>query len=278
MLAVRWSGRQPRSVASGCASRCATYRWRSASWAASGADQPRSDGERVGVEAHSSGRRALGGVEQLAQLGVEVLLAERLRRAGVLAEAQRVVEVGGGRQQVGVHPHAVAGLGALPGAQRAPQRRGVAQPARPQLEADQRGEGLLGRSAGSAAAAEGLLQLAGAGHPLVGGLADDLVDPALDEGEGDLEPLRARPSGRGSRAARTCSPSSSCCIDSGLVGSMPRICSSTRCWMPSTLTSMPSGVRPSPRRSGARAATGRRRRAAGGRPRAARGRAARRPR
>ena len=88
-----------------------------------------------------------------------------------------------------MHPHAVAGLGALAGAQRAPQDGGVAEPARAQLEADEGGEGLLGRTARGAAAAYGLLQLGGGRHPLLGGLADDLVDPALDEREGDLEPL-----------------------------------------------------------------------------------------
>ena len=87
-----------------------------------------------------------------------------------------------------MHPDAVAGLGALAGAQRAPQRGGVAEPARTQLETDERREGLLGGTAGGAAAAYGLLQLGGRGHPLGGGLTDDLVDPALDQREGDLEP------------------------------------------------------------------------------------------
>ena len=87
-------------------------------------------------------------VEQVAQAGVELRLGQLARCDRVLAEAERVVEVLGRGEQVRRHPHAVAGLGALAGAERAPQRRGVAQPARPQLEADERGEGLLGRAAG----------------------------------------------------------------------------------------------------------------------------------
>ena len=50
VLAVRWSGWQPRSIPSGRASRCATYRSRSAAWSSSGGGHARSDGERVGVE------------------------------------------------------------------------------------------------------------------------------------------------------------------------------------------------------------------------------------
>ena len=41
---------------------------------------------------------------------------------------------------------------------------------------------------GGAAAAYGLLEPGRGGHPLGGGLADDLVDPALHQREGDLEP------------------------------------------------------------------------------------------
>ncbi len=86
-----------------------------------------------------------------------------------------------------MQPHGVAGLDALARAQRAPQRRGVTEPTRAQLEPDQRGEGLLGGTAGGAAAAYGLLHLGRGRHPLVRCLADDLVDPALDQGERGLE-------------------------------------------------------------------------------------------
>ena len=96
-----------------------------------------------------------------------------------------------------MRPDGVAGLLALAGAQRAPQRRGVAQPARAQLEPDQRGEGRLGRPAGGAAAADRLLHLGGGRHPALGGLADDLVDPALDQRERGLEPGQRGLLGRG---------------------------------------------------------------------------------
>jgi hypothetical protein len=89
-----------------------------------------------------------------------------------------------------MHPHPVASLRALPGPQRAPQRARVAQAARPQLEADQRGERLLGGTTGRAAAPYGLLELGRRRHPLVGRLADHLVDPALDQRQGDLETLQ----------------------------------------------------------------------------------------
>ena len=192
--AVRWSGKQALSRPSGCASQvgdvavpqrlvararrrpCRRSVARASAWSA---------------VTPADGSSPAGGrpVEELAQPGVEVLVGERLRRRGVLAEPERVVEVGGGGQQVGVHPHAVAALGALAGPQRSPQGGGVAEPTRAQLEPDERGEGLLGRTAGRAPAAYGLLQLRGVGHPGLGGLGDDLVDPALDQRQRDLQPL-----------------------------------------------------------------------------------------
>ena len=189
---VRWSGRHWRYVASACASRCSTYRCRSASCPASGADPAAEQAQRRGVETHSSGSvgASSGPSSSLRSSASKSSSLSDSGARGALAEAERVVEVGRRRQQVGVHPHAVAGLDALPGPQRAPQRRGVAEPARPQLQADQGREGLLGRTAGGAAAADRLLQLRGVGHPPLGGLADDLVDPALDERERHLEPLQ----------------------------------------------------------------------------------------
>ncbi len=70
----------------------------------------------------------------------------------------------------------------------------------------ERGEGRLGRSTGGPATSDRLLEPAGRGHPLLGGLADDVVDPALDQREHGLEPDRARPAGRGSSPARTVHP------------------------------------------------------------------------
>ena len=87
-------------------------------------------------------------------------------------------------------------------------------------QADQRGEGVLGRSAGGSPATDDLLQLAVGGHPVEGGLVDDLVDPALDEREDRLEPdqrrlLRWRLLGSNSP------PSSASWSAAGFVGSMP---------------------------------------------------------
>ena len=59
----------------------------------------------------------------------------------------------------------------------------------PELEADERGEGLLGRTAGGTATAHRLGERGRGGHRLASGLVDDLVDPALDEGEQGLEAL-----------------------------------------------------------------------------------------
>ena len=93
---------------------------------------------------------ACGLVEQGGQLSVE-LVGQDVDGVGLLrarSKGERVVEVGSGRQQVGVGPHSVARGRTLGGSKRSPERGGVAQPAWPQLESDQRGERLLGRTAG----------------------------------------------------------------------------------------------------------------------------------
>ena len=160
--------------------------------------------ERVGVQAHPSAglspsdpsvlsSSAPGPVSRSSSSPIALSKSSSLSSADlgqVLAEAQRVVEVGGGGQQVGVRPDGVPGLDALTRAQRAPQGGGVAQPARTQLEPDQRRERLLGGTAGGPAAPDRLLHLGGGGHPLGGRLADDLVDPALDQGQRRLQPAQ----------------------------------------------------------------------------------------
>ena len=73
-----------------------------------------------------------------------------------------------------------------------PQRRGLAQLAGPQLQADQRREGLLGGAAGGAAAAQRLAQRRRAGDPVAERVGDDGLHPALDEGEQRLEPFQRR--------------------------------------------------------------------------------------
>ena len=59
----------------------------------------------------------------------------------------------------------------------------LAQPARAQLQADQRGEGLLGRAAGRPAAAYGLASAAADGQLALGGAVHHRADPALDQRE-----------------------------------------------------------------------------------------------
>ena len=217
-LAVRWSGWQERCSPSGCALevRRRTPR-RSASCAASARRQRPQRRERVVVQrGHGVGWRPSGLVvagspaslsSSSASAASNSASVERLGRSDEPSRkpsgSSRSAEVG---QQVGVRPDRVAGLLALAGAQRAPQRRGVAQPARPQLEADQRGERLLGRTAGGAAAADGLLQLARRSASGLGGLADDLVDPALDQRERGLEADQRGLLRRGLLAARTARP------------------------------------------------------------------------
>ena len=81
-----------------------------------------------------------GGVEVVADAGF----------GAPLDEAQRVVQVGRGRQQVRVTPDGVAALGPAGLAQRRPQVARVPQPTRPQLQPDQGREGRLGRPTGGA--------------------------------------------------------------------------------------------------------------------------------
>ncbi len=107
--AVRWSGRQPRVQPVGVRPRCATKRSRSSACAALGRAPPRQHGEGVGVEGRSLLGGRVGGPGPAVEAALEQVAAARRRSrradssvggAGVLAEAERVVEVGGGRQQV----------------------------------------------------------------------------------------------------------------------------------------------------------------------------------
>ncbi len=85
-------------------------------------------------------------------------------------------------------PGGVAGLGATGRAGGSPQVRSVTGAAGPQLQADQRLQGRLRRSAGGPAAPQRLGQSRRCRHPLAGDLRNDLVDPALDEGKQVLQP------------------------------------------------------------------------------------------
>jgi hypothetical protein len=72
--------------------------------------------------------------------------------------------------------------------QRRPQRGRLAQPARPQLQPHERGERLFRRPTGAAPTAERLGEADDIGQPVSGGPVDDVADPALDQGEGRLQP------------------------------------------------------------------------------------------
>src|SRR5215470_18265502 len=65
-----------------------------------------------------------------------------------LDETLRVVEVLFGRQQVGMGPERIPRLVSPRLSQAAPDRAGLPRPARPQFEADQGGEGVLGGATG----------------------------------------------------------------------------------------------------------------------------------
>ena len=90
-------------------------------------------------------------------------------------------------------PERVAARDAAVLGQGRPQRRRLAEAAGAQLEADQRGERLLGRAARGPAAAEGLGEADHVGQPVAGGAVDDVADPALDEGERGLQPGQGGP-------------------------------------------------------------------------------------
>src|SRR5690606_21399279 len=89
-------------------------------------------------------------VEQLGELAIELVGLDR-RRLGAgepeaLEQPGRVVDLLGARQQIRVGPEAVAARGAAALGDEAPQRRRLAQPPRPQLEAHECSEGVLRRA------------------------------------------------------------------------------------------------------------------------------------
>ena len=217
-LAVRWAGTQLRSSPSSWACRCSTYAVRSRSWSSSGAAQPVEHPRRASAcrplvtgSVGAAGRRLACRRARTGPAGAEP-------RAG--GEAGRVVEVVGGRQQVGVRPHGLAAVLAALGEHRPPQRGRVAQPPRPQLEPDQRGEGLPrparrwpGAGARSRAARR---RPAGAGWRRRRPPRRPSPRPA--RARSPAGPAPAFCSGVSSGSNRP--PVSACCSDSGLDGSM----------------------------------------------------------
>ena len=133
------------------------------------------------------------------------LLYGAVEAAGVTAdhavdEAGWLVEIVRGRQQIRVLPHGVAGVDAAGLRQLLPQHRGLPQFSGPQLETDQRCEGLLGGAAGRPSSAQRLAQRRCAGDPLAKRIVDRGLHPALDERQQRLQPLqRSGLLGRGLR-------------------------------------------------------------------------------
>ena len=179
----------------------------------------------------SSGRRVASpavAVEQLAPAPASKSSSAQLARAsaGVLAEAQRVVEVGGGGQQVGVRPDARRGPRCPGGSAASPtawRRRGAGAAA------------ARGRPGRRRSARPDRRRRGGGGRPPAAWRrpASARRWPGRRPRRPSPRPARAwsraasaRPSGRGSAGGSNSPPSRASCIASGLVGSMPRICSS----------------------------------------------------
>ena len=123
--------------------------------------------------------------------------------------------------------------------QRRPQRRGLAQAARAQLQPDQRGEGLLGRTAGGPAAAERLGQAVRVGQPVGARRGPRRGRPSPRPGRARSPAGPGRPSAAGVSSGVKMPSSWTSRIDSGLVGSIRPIASSTA----SRSTVMPARVR-----------------------------------
>ena len=87
----------------------------------------------------------------------------------------------GGGQKVRVIPDKVALLGAHGVGGAAPQLGGGGYLRGAELDADDLGEGLLGRAAGGAAACPRLVECAGGGDALAHGLGDHVLDPAFHQ-------------------------------------------------------------------------------------------------
>ena len=225
MLAVRWSGWQRACAAvSRPGGRAGGRRTgRAARPARRRAAASPQRGERVGVERHSS---LVGAVEQVAQTGLELLVAELLGRAAPSRKPS-----GSSRS---------AAVGSRWGLIQTPSRASAPCRVRSEPHSVEASRSRRGRSSRPTSDAKvcsagppearrrrtASWSLVGGRHPLVGRLADDLVDPALDQREGHLEPLQRRLPARGSAPWSNMPPSVSCCSDSGLVRSRPRICSS----------------------------------------------------
>ena len=154
-------------------------------------------------------------------------------------EPERVVEVVGTRHEVGMTPDRVSAGHAAAGLEQRPQCGCVAQPSRPQLETDQRREGLLRRPAGRDGEARGDQRVLVARRRRIvslSGATDSSVGVAAARVTVSTQPS-TRASNVSSRASAACcsgvgdgwnKPSvSACCSDVGSLGSTCRDISSS---------------------------------------------------
>ena len=124
--------------------------------------------------------------------------SEMSKSGAALDESVRVVEVVGRGQQVGVGPDLVPAADAAGLGQATPDGRGLAQPPRAQLKADQRGERALGRAAGGPAPPDRLGQGVGLRQPVC-------RPPRRPRSRPSLRPARARsPAGPARPSALGC--------------------------------------------------------------------------
>ncbi len=86
-------------------------------------------------------------------------------------------------------PDGVAGVSTHGLGQSLPQHGGLPQLSRPQLQADQGGERLLGRAAGGPPPAQRFTQCGGARDPLAERRCDHGLHPALDQRQQDFQPF-----------------------------------------------------------------------------------------
>ena len=165
------------------------------------------------------------GASQAVGHGPGEVLGVRSRGIGARSELGRANASGSAKSsspgsRSGWPQSGVAAVDAAVLGQRGPQRRGLAQPARAQLEADQRGERLLGRPAGRAATPERLGEPDRVGQAVGGGPVAPRGRPSPRPGRARSPAGPARPSARGVLRGEDALELRARCIDSGSLGSI----------------------------------------------------------
>ena len=247
MPAVRWPGEQVRRSPSACCSR-----WVDEPVTERGLGRrrrgPRPErGERCCVGAHSSrgpsdvpsGSPAHAAVEEVAQLGVEVVLAELARarrsprgsRAG--RRGRRRSAAGGDSSRRRLGPRRPDGCAAIPTASRRRAAAAVAAPARPATRTSPRPDP---PRRGDGVRPPGAWWRSGI-RSAVAWPTTSSTQPSTSASA--ISSRCSAASCRGERGMSNSPPSISSCIFSRLLGSTPRRRSSMVSWMRSVLISMP---------------------------------------